>query len=140
MLTNIKTKVYHRLRKVDAQDRDTHSDIWAPDPAVYIVGCQFLFLCCRDTLFELYANVSHEQQLSTDQFVQELKRDHIFYAQRDAYTNPAGIANLIYNIMLPSPTRLVVSSTQPIYINMAALNIGDTASEYDIGVTLYYVD
>lgn len=111
---------------------------WTPAPPRRIVGAHLGLLCYPTEGMEIYICVSRSPALiEADNFL-DFKKDYLFYAQRDAYTNCSGIKDLLDWQMLPSGKWFSASKKNPVYVKVAVSNISGKAVDYDAWVNFYY--
>ncbi len=133
------TKNFHAVDRISAQGRKLYIlDKWAPKDPLQVIGAQLGLLCCFGTNFELYISCSRSPKLKPEDWMACLKKDYLFYAQRDAYDKPIGISDILENVMLPSNSYFVVSEDNPIYVKVGVINELSIPSYYDAFVNFYY--
>lgn len=99
----------------------------------YLWGVQFTLLCDKEiqSNTDILSAISPHKDCKTQD---ALKRSPLFYAQRDAYTNCAGVKDLCHTVMLPKPFTL--DST--VYVKSFCGNYTDVFGRYDVIVDVYY--
>ena len=113
-------------------------DTWIPDQDIWIIGCAIGLLCCKADNYEIYLAVSRNPELEPSKFLVGLKRDWIFYQQRDVYAYSTGINDLVSYQWLPTNSGVLVKKGEPIYIKVGAVNLMINALEYDAFCNIYY--
>ena len=113
-------------------------DTWKPPQDIYLVGCAIGLLCFKSDHFEIYLAVSKNPELSPKEFFVGLKRDWLFYQQRDVYTFSTGINDLVSYHFLPEGCGFLIKRDEPLYIKVGALNPTRKRMKYDAFCNLYY--
>lgn len=113
---------------------------WKPDKDIWLFGAAIGLLCCKNNNFELYLAISKNSQLKGEysEFFVPLKKDWLFYQQRDVYGNSDGINDLVSYHFLPEGKAFFIKKGETIYIKVGALNKVNKALEYDAFCNLYY--
>lgn len=70
---------------------------------------------------------------------EQLKRDFVFYLQRDVYAEPTGAGDLTQTFMLPAETSVHVSKEAPLHVLVGVGNMLPYDTDYDAFGCLYYV-
>ena len=102
-----------------------------------LIGVQLGLLCEKGNGTEIYICVSYNDNHDSKDNFKDLKVDYLFYAQRDAYQEPPGIADILSWQMLPQGEYFEVSKDKPVYIKVGIVS-PKTSQKYDAFVNLYY--
>ncbi len=88
---------------------------------------------------ELYIAVTYNQARpsSARNWVQ-LKRDFLFYSQRDVYTEPTSPSDLVVNSWLPAGSYFACGPNLPVNVYVGALNTLPFDTVYDAFGAVYY--
>lgn len=113
---------------------------WVPDRDIYLVGCTAGLLCEKSDSFELYLAVSRSRALTPRKYLVGLKRNWIFYFQRDVYTFSTGINDLTSSQFFPAGYGVLIKKGQPVYIKVGVVNLMINPTAYDAFCNLYYVE
>jgi len=73
-------------------------------------------------------------------FAESLKRDYLFYVQRDSYHQCVGVSDLYKPQFFPAGNAINIDIDTPIFTKIAAVNATDYAGHYDAFVTIFYVE
>jgi len=114
-MAEVFTKNFHIVEK--AKPHSCKSFVlakWEPETEHRIIGVQFGLLCILGIDWELYINVSRTPNLKPQKFFVGLKKEYLFYAQRDAYHKPSGINDILVTEFLPCGSFFVVSKDNPV--------------------------
>jgi len=142
-LTPILTYSFHTIKKINNFRYHLYTgDIWKPDREIFIIGADMGLLCHTNNMFELYLSISKVplKKETTRGYFTCLKKDFIFYAQRDQRFPPIGINDLTKSIFFPSGTGVLVLKGEPIYFKCGAMNKSGRTVYYDIFATIYYTE
>jgi hypothetical protein len=140
-LTHLKTVCFHTLRKIE--DHAAHLYIgyeWVPETDVFLVGATTGLLCFTTNRVELYLSISMNPSLEDRDYFVCLKKDFIFYSQRDQRQPPQGIQDLTKETWFPTGTGFYVAPKEHVYFKCGAMNKSGRSVYYDIFATLYYVE
>lgn len=96
-------------------------------------------LCLKSDNFELYCVVSKNPCLIPKKYLIGLKKDWLFYQQRDVYIYSSGINDLLSYHFLPEGCGFLIKKGEPVYIKAGVINLTDKVMWYDILCNLYYV-
>ena len=110
---------------------------WKPQSKVRLIGVQLGLLCEKGNGTEIYICVSYNDKHDSKDNFKDLKIDYLFYAQRDAYQEPPGIADILSWQMLPQGEYFQVSKDKPVYIKVGIVS-PKSIQKYDAFVNLYY--
>jgi len=113
---------------------------WRPKKDIHLVGASIGLLCEKSDQFELYLAISQNPTLRPRKYLVGLKRDWLFYAQRDVYTYSTGPGDLMSHQFLPSGYGFLIKAGQPVYIKVGVVNLTINPLAYDAFCNLYYVD
>lgn len=156
ILTPVETYHFHTIKKIN--DYSSHlfiGDVWKPDREIFIVGATIGLLCLATNRGELYLSISRSFLLVPGQrkfvvdafeltegghFFTELKKDFLFYLQRDQRWVPQGPDDLTRDIWLPSGAGFYVAKGEPIYFRCGAVNKSGRAFAYDIFAAVYWIE
>jgi hypothetical protein len=88
---------------------------------------------------ELYVAVTYNQSRPSRyrNWVQ-LKRDFLFYSQRDVYTEPTSPNDLVVNTFLPAGNFFAAGPERPVNVYAGALNSLPRGTLYDVFGCIYY--
>ncbi|OHB76875.1 MAG: hypothetical protein A2Z34_02875 [Planctomycetes bacterium RBG_16_59_8] len=135
-------KNFHIIEKLPAgiekRKRIYILDTWKPDRDIWLVGCAIGLLCCKSDNYELYLAVSKTPELEPQEFFVGLKKEWLFYQQRDVYTSSTGINDLVSYHFLPEGHGFLIGKGEPLYIKVGAINFMKEDLEYDAFCNLYY--
>ena len=133
------TETFHIMEKVEPQERKAFLLAeWAPERRLKVVGVDMGLLCDIGTGWEIYIAVGRTPAAEVDDNWASLKKDHLFFAQRDAYALCTGITDLTKLIMLPNGDYVSVRKTNPLFIKVGVTNCNKECLAYDAWVTFYY--
>lgn len=134
----IGTKNFHSgLKSMGSGERDIYL-LGKWEESRRIIGAQLGLLCYPTNGIEIYICVSRSPDINAKDNFLVLKKDYLFYAQRDAYQNCAGIKDLLDWQMLPPGKWFLVSKADPVFIKVAVSNISKESAQYDAWVNLYH--
>ncbi len=139
-MKNVLTKNFHIIERL--KSRKTRLFImatWRPDRDIYIIGASIGLLCCKSDLYEIYLCISRSPRLTPKKFFVGLKKDYLFYGQRDVYTYSTGLRDLVDYIFLPEGCGFLIKKNTPLYIKVGAWNGSNEDLEYDAFCNIYYV-
>ena len=117
---------------------------FAPEREVYVIGASLGLLCLKvrkeEETFESYISASRSPELppEDDIYFVTLKKDYIFYAQRDVYGEVKGIHELTKEVFFPDGHGVKCSRKQPLYIKVGYVNNLYYPMPYDAFINLYY--
>lgn len=140
-LTPIATYSFHTIKKIG--NRKSHiyiGDVWKPDRHIFVIGATMGLLCHTTNRAEMYLSISKNGSLEPEGYWLGLKKDFMFYAQRDQRQEPQGLDDLTRDVFLPAGSGFQVASGEPIYFKCGAMNKSGRESAYDIFATLYWVE
>lgn len=140
-LTPVETYSWHTIRKIG--NRCSHiyvGNIWKPDRHIFIIGATIGLLCHTTNRAEMYLSISRNPFLEPKGYWVGLKKDFLFYLQRDQRQEPQGPDDLTRDIFLPAGSGFQVASGEPIYFKCGAMNKSGRTSLYDIFATLYWIE
>ncbi len=138
-MAKLYTKNFHIMEPIQPRDgqRCFILGTWKPQSEVRLIGVQFGLLCEKGNGTEIYICVSYNDCHDSKDNFKTLKVDYLFYAQRDAYQEPPGIADILSWQMLPQGDYFPVSKGKPVYIKVGIVS-PKTSQKYDAFVNLYY--
>ncbi len=113
-------------------------DAWKPSQDIYLIGCAMSLLCIKTDFTELYIAVSKNPELEPLKYFVGLKKDWLFYQQRDVYTYSTGINDLVSYHFLPNEHGFLIKKNEPLYIKVGVLNLNNKPIAYDAFCNLYY--
>lgn len=113
-------------------------EAWKPPQDIWLIGCAIGLLCVKSDNFEIYLAVSKNPELEPRKYLVGLKKDWLFYQQRDVYTYSTGINDLMSYQFLPEGHGFLIKKDEPIYIKVGAVNLTIGPAEYDAFCNLYY--
>jgi len=136
-------KNFHVLKKLNSGQRHLYILAkWKPTKDVWLFGAAIGLLCCKNDNFELYLAISKNPTSKIkgrlNKFFVGLKKDWLFYQQRDVYGHSNGINDLVSYHLLPQGKAFLIKKGETIYIKVGALNKTNRALEYDAFCNLYY--
>ena len=137
-MAKLKTKNFHIMDTI-APKQSQHCFIlgcWRPRKAK-LVGAQLGLLCEQGNGIEIYICVSYGDNHDSRDNFKSLKVDYLFYAQRDAYSQPSGIDDILLTQLLPKGDYFTVSRDKPIYVKVGVVSPHST-QKYDAFANLYY--
>jgi len=138
-MEDIKHKNFHVIKKLKPNEHEVYIlDTWRPLHDIWVVGAAIGLLCCKNSNYELYLAISRSSQLEPKKFFVGLKKDWLFYQQRDVYTYSSGINDLISYQFLPQGYGFLIKKGEPLYIKVGAANFTKKSLEYDAFCNIYY--
>ncbi len=138
-MARLKTKNFHIMDTI-APKQGQYCFIlgcWKPQNKIRLIGVQFGLLCEEGNGIEIYICVSYNDKHDSRDNFKDLKTNYLFYAQRDAYSQPSGIDDIIVTQMLPQGDYFSVSKDTPVYIKVGIVSPHST-QKYDAFCNLYY--
>lgn len=137
-MAELKTKNFHIMERIEPAQKQRCFVLgyWRPKK-IRLIGCQFGLLCEEGNGVEIYICVSYNDSHDSQDNFKTLKTNYLFYAQRDAYLQPAGIDDILSFQMLPQGEYFKVSKDHPIYVKVGVVSPNST-QKYDAFVNLYY--
>ncbi len=137
---------FHTMRGLKAKTSIAYRlTTFAPEGDVKIVGATLGLLTNgiadhTKGCVELYVAVTYNntRPSSARNWVQ-LKRDFLFYSQRDVYVEPTSPNDLVVNNWLPSGHYFEAGPQLPVNIYAGALNTLPWDTVYDVFGCIYYV-
>lgn len=140
-LTPVETYSFHTIRKIGNRKHHLYiGKVWKPDRHIFIIGATMGLLCHTTNRAEMYLSISRSPNLEPKGYWIGLKRDFLFYLQRDQRRPPGSPNDLTRDVWLPSGSGFQVLKGEPIYFKCAAMNKSGRTSVYDIFATLYWVE
>ncbi|MBA7633887.1 hypothetical protein ES703_41458 [subsurface metagenome] len=140
-LTPVEIYPFHTIRKIGNRQHHLYiGDVWRPDRHIFIIGATMGLLCLTTNRAELYLSISRNDCLKPTNYFRALKRDFLFYLQRDQRREPGSPDDLTRDIFLPAGSGFQVLKDEPIYFKCGAMNKSGRTSVYDILATLYWVE
>ena len=112
---------------------------WRPKQDIWLIGTAIGLLCCKSDNYEIYLAVSKNPSLEPRKFLVGLKKDWLFYQQRDVYSYSSGINDLISYHFLPEGCGFFIKKGESIYIKGGVMNLSKSLMYYDILCNLYFV-
>jgi len=140
-LTPVQTYDFHTIRRIN--DFRSHLFIgaeWKPDRDIFIIGAMGGLLCLTNNRTELYLSISRNPSLKPAEYFVCLKRNNLFYWQRDQRQEPQGIEDLINYQWLPDRKGFYVPKDSAIYFKCGAMNKAGRPIVYDIFANVYWVE
>ncbi len=90
---------------------------------------------------ELYVAVTYNQaRPSSYRNWVQLKRDFLFYSQRDVYVEPTSANDLVVNNWLPAGHYFECGPSRPVNVYAGALNTLPWDTVYDVFGCIYYTE
>src|SRR3990167_10257307 len=114
-------------------------DTWKPPQDIWLIGCAIGLLCIKSDNFEIYLAVSKNPELEPIKYLVGLKKDWLFYQQRDVYSYSSGINDLISYHFLPEGCGFFIKKGESIYIKGGVMDLSKSLMYYDILCNLYFV-
>ena len=136
-MSKISTKDLHIMETISPEQSQHCFILGCWTEQVKLIGVQFGLLCEKGNGTEIYICVSYNYNHDSKDNFKDLKVDYLFYAQRDAYQEPPGIADILSWQMLPQGEYFEVSKDKPVYIKVGIVS-PRTRQKYDAFVNLYY--
>lgn len=113
--------------------------LWKWDDSVKIIGASLTLLCFPTGDIEVYACVCRGTDIETKHNFAAMKKEHLFYAQRDSYAPCVAVNDLTAWQTLPQGDYFVVSKEKPIYVKVGVFTFPARQSiDFDVIVNLYY--
>lgn len=132
-------KNFHVIRKLKPGEQQVYILAkWRPPQDIWVIGTAIGLLCIKTNYYEIYLAISRNPQLEPKKFFVGLKKDWLFYQQRDVYTSSSGINDLVSYHFLPESHGFFVKKGEPLYIKVGAINLTKKALEYDAFCNIYY--
>lgn len=115
-------------------------EIWKWDEPVKIKCASLVLLTTAPAdRAELYACVCRKSDIDPNHNFAAMKKEHLFYVQRDAYASCRGISDLGMWQPLPEGDYFTVSKEKPIYVKAGVINcFTDRTIDFDVIVNLIY--
>jgi len=112
---------------------------WVTPVNLRIVGARFFLLVGQpmQELLDVLACVSTNPERPAEQM--NLKVDHLFYAQRDAYAKSQGVSDLVHFEMFPNPYGFEFDEGTSIYAWAYVQNFIDKCGMFDIGIDVLWI-
>lgn len=134
-----KHKNFHIIEKLKPNEQKVYVlETWKPEQDIWITGAAIGLLCCKSKHYEIYLAISRNPNLEPKKFFIGLKKDWLFYQQRDVYTYSDGINDLVSYHFLPQGQGFLIKKEEPLYIKVGAINGTKKALEYDAFCNIYY--
>ena len=73
-------------------------------------------------------------------FAESLKREKLFYIQRDSYSLCKGTSDLHKTVMFPANTSIRLPAKTPLYFKVAAINATNHEINYDVIIDVFFVE
>lgn len=112
---------------------------WKPDSDIALIGARIILLTdavMQETL-DLYGAVTKNPRRDFQH--DDLKKDHLFYGQRDCYTRCSGMKDLILLDYLPQGYFFKVKKNEIIYFKgLANKGIG-VEGDFDVLIDVFYL-
>jgi hypothetical protein len=140
-LTHLQTKSFHTLREIG--DHASHlyiGDTWVPQTDIFLLGATMGLLCFTTNRVELYLSISKDASLEDKDYFVCLKKNFMFYSQRDQRQPPQGVQDLTKEVWVPTGTGFYVGPNEPVFFKCGAMNKSGRTIYYDIFATVYYVE
>ena len=133
-------KNFHILAELQADERKKIFilDTWKPSKDIYLIGCAIGLLCLKSDYTEVYLAVSKNSALKPEKYFIGLKKDWLFYQQRDVYGPSTGINDLVSYHFLPGGNGFLIKKNKPLYIKVGVFNGNNRPMAYDAFCNLYY--
>lgn len=112
---------------------------WKPDKDIALVGARVILLtdqCMQETI-DIYGAVTKNPKVKYQH--DDLKKDHLFYGQRDCYTRCSGMKDLILLDYLPTNYYFKVFKGETIYFKALANKGIGLEGDYDVLIDLFYI-
>ena len=136
-MSKLYTKNFHIMEGVKPEHGQHCFILGCWSEQAKLVGVQFGLLCEEGNGIEIYICVSYNFNHDSWDNFKALKVDYLFFAQRDAYRQPSGIADMLVSQFLPEGDYFEVSETKPVYIKVGIVS-PKTSNKYDAFANLYY--
>ena len=114
-------------------------EAWTPDADVKLVGARFILLVGSplQNLVDVLSCITLNPEQPKSQM--DLKKNYLFYGQRDAYARSQGVSDLIHFEMFPCPYGFEIGKGIPIYAWVMVQNFTDVCGMFDVGIDLFWV-
>lgn len=136
---------FHRMEPVKKGKRIAYRlATFAPDAPARVIGATLGLLTNgiadhSEGCVELYLAVTRNAaEPDPARNWEQLKRDFVFYVQRDVYAEPTGAGDLTQTVMLPAGTFLHASRDAPLHVLVGVGNMLPYDTDYDAFGCLYY--
>jgi hypothetical protein len=138
-MKNVLTKNFHTIERLRPNQKKVYIlATWRPKKDIYLIGASIGLLCCKSDFYEIYLSISKSPRLTPKKFFVGLKKDYLFYGQRDVYTYSTSIKDLVDYIFLPEGHGFFIKKNTPLYIKVGAHNGTQKSIEYDAFCNIYY--
>ncbi|GEM_PF-2788827 len=140
-MVNIRTKCFHTIDVAKKRTAKTYIlETWRPNRDIHIIGAFMGLLCVKEAQgdFELYISITRKKIGRFEPYFVNMKKDFLFYMQRDVYTYCTGPNDLTQTIFLPPGDYFYIKKGQPVYVNVGYGNGCGEDYAYDAFANLYY--
>jgi hypothetical protein len=139
-MNEILHKNFHILEELSAKERKKIFilNVWKPPKNIYLIGCAIGLLCLKSDYTEVYLAVSKKPTLKPEKYFIGLKKDWLFYQQRDVYGPSTGINDLVNYHFLPNEQGFLIKKNEPLYIKVGVFNGNNRPMVYNAFCNLYY--
>jgi len=102
-LTPVETYSFHIIKKINHFRYHLYiGEVWKPEKEIFIIGATIGLMCHTNNAAELYLSISRDPELDDKKpCYASLKKNFLFYAQRDQRFPPIGINDLTKDVFLP---------------------------------------
>jgi len=139
VIKKIQHKNFHTLKSIKAGEKQVYIlKKWKVSKDLYIIGASIGLLCLKNSYSEIYLAISKNPQLNPKRYFIGLKKDYLFYQQRDVYTYSSGIKDLVDYQFLPAGSGFFIKKGETIYIKVGAINLEEKPLKYDAFCNIYY--
>lgn len=144
-MKEVKVKRFWRIEKIEPTQRTKRvMEKWIVPTNIKMIGARIILLTlasCQKEL-DLYGVVTRDPKEDFEH--SDLKKDHIFYGQRDCYSKCSGVHDLIILDYLPYPCYFPVKKGESLYFKgKADMAPSMSCSEdpmFDILIDLLYIE
>jgi len=138
-LTHVETYSWHTIRKIKNLTEHLYvGHVWEIEKEIFLIGATIGLLCFTTNRAELYLSISKDPDYKGGYFT-GLKKNFLFYAQRDQRAPPVGQNDLIKEVWLPAGSGFYCKPGEKLYFKCGAMNKSGRDIIYDIFATIYYV-
>lgn len=138
-------KIVHFRKAKNGTEKDLEGYIsrcmeeWIVPCDIKAIGARIILLCDGDLqrAIDLYGAVTIDSK--EDFQHDDLKKNHLFYGQRDAYQHCSGMNDLVILDYLPYPYYFKFNKGDKIYFKGLANKAGELEGDYDVLIDLLYI-
>jgi len=138
-MIELQHKNFHKIDKLKPGEKKLYVlSKWKPKKDIWVTGAAIGLLCIKNEYCEIYLCISKSPKLEPKNYFIGLKRDFMFYQQRDVYAFSDGINDLIDYTFLPDRQGFFIKKGETIYVKVGAINLTKKPLVYDAFCNVYY--